>query len=188
MKETWKDISQYEGFYQISDLGRVRSVDRRVNAGNGKTRLAKGKVLSPTDNGNGYLIVFLTKDGKRVNRYVHRLVAEAFIGDFAEHDVVNHLDFNTKNNRADNLEITTQVQNVRYSSHKMCHPKNSSVGKTGEKYICRRERNGSVSYRVLIKQLNIDIYCKTLEEAIQKRGDVIHGTEYFVKQEGVLSV
>ena len=186
MNEVWKDVKHYEGFYQVSNLGRVRSVDREVYAGNGKTRVANGKVLTPNDNGYGYLIVFLTKDGKRVNHYVHRLVAEAFVGEFSEHNVVNHIDYNTKNNRADNLEITTQEQNVRYSSHNMCHPKRTKVGKTGEKYICQRKRNGNVSYRVLIKQLNIEIHCKTLEEAIQKRGDVINGSEYFKQQAGLL--
>lgn len=181
MTEVWKDINQYEGFYQISNLGRVRSVERKVYAGNGKTRVANGKVLSPTDNGHGYLIVFLTKDGKRVNHYVHRLVAEAFVGDFKEHSVVNHIDYNTKNNKADNLEITTQLQNVRHSSHKMRHPRNYKVGRSGEKYIHASEKNGVLRYRVIIKQLNIDIRCKTLDEALRKRRDVINGSEYFVK-------
>lgn len=77
--EEWKDITGYEGLYQVSTLGNVRSYDKIVGCRGGKTRLVKGKILAPTRSGNGYVKVMLTKNKTRRNRNVHRLVAEAFI-------------------------------------------------------------------------------------------------------------
>lgn len=75
--EEWKDITGYEGLYQVSTLGNVRSYNKIVGCRGGKTRLVKGKILAPTRSGNGYVKVMLTKNKTRRNRNVHRLVAEA---------------------------------------------------------------------------------------------------------------
>lgn len=73
--EEWKDITGYEGLYQVSTLGNVRSYDKIVGCRGGKTRLVKGKILAPTRSGNGYVKVMLTKNKTRRNRNVHRLIS-----------------------------------------------------------------------------------------------------------------
>lgn len=118
-KEGWKDIKGYEGYYQISNRGNVKSLDRVLNQwfkhGRYEDRQIKGQPLATTDNGNGYLIVSLNKNNKRKNHYVHRLVAEHFIGSIPTDYTVNHKDFNRKNNNVDNLEIITQFDNVQHA-------------------------------------------------------------------------
>ena len=80
MEEIWKDIKGYEELYQVSNLGRIKSLKRKVYAGNGKMRWQYERIMSnKKTNGNGYNIVSLNKNGKSKNRYVHRLVAEMFI-------------------------------------------------------------------------------------------------------------
>ena len=117
MQEIWKDIKGYEGLYQISNLGNVRSLDRYVED-NIKTQFIKGKRLKPFGNGNGYLVISLLKNGKRKNKYIHRLVAEYFIDGYDEDKVINHKDFNRENNDISNLEIVSQKENVMYSLKK----------------------------------------------------------------------
>ena len=74
-KEIWKDIKNYEGLYQVSNIGRVRSL-YTTQFGVLHKRI---RILTPTDNGNGYLIISLSKNKKRKKKYIHRFVAEAFI-------------------------------------------------------------------------------------------------------------
>lgn len=169
--EIWKDVQGYEGLYQISNLGNVRSLPRAVNQGkHGNTRAVGGYLLKPTDNGNGYLLVFLRKDGKRKNHYVHRLVAEHFVenGGFK---YVNHKDFDTHNNCVDNLEWCTQQQNILYSAERMRKPhKQWKKAATGEKYIYFRDGR----YRLSIRNV-VDRTFATLEEAVIARGVILNG-------------
>ena len=115
--EVWKDVAGYEGYYQVSNEGRVRSVDRYVNSRNGK-RLSKGKLLRPKQNVDGYLCLTLSKKNQISLVRVNRLVAEAFIDNPDELPVVNHIDRNKINNNADNLKWCTVEYNARYSSAK----------------------------------------------------------------------
>lgn len=175
--EVWKDIAGFEGFYQVSNYGRVRSLTRTQPTPNrygGITmRTVQGAILTPSDNGNGYKIISLSSVGrKRKNYYVHRLVAETFIPRIDGCDVVNHLDHDSSNNHVENLEWCTQQINMQYSAHLLKHEK--SVCKptnTGEKHI--RFRNGS--YCVGIDSLRIWKNFKTLEEAIRFRNEVMQG-------------
>ena len=105
--ETWKAISGYEGLYQVSNLGRVKSL------GNNKTR--KDKILKPVNNNHGYLHVRLCKDGNMKHTLVHRLVAEAFIPNPNNLATVNHKDEVKTNNVASNLEWMSREDNVAYS-------------------------------------------------------------------------
>lgn len=117
MSEIWKDIKGYEGFYQVSNLGNVRSVDRVVKHPRYGERKEKGRLLKPrkvSKNGR-YLTVLLCKNGKQVNHRVHRLVAEAFIPNEYNKREVNHIDGNRENNRADNLEWVTREENMRHA-------------------------------------------------------------------------
>ena len=125
MGEQWRNIKGFEGSYQISNLGRIRSLDRVCGQmPRGYDRHITGNFMTPTDNGRGYLIVHLKKNGSRKSRYIHRLVAEAFIENPKGFPVVNHIDFNKKNNTVENLEWCTQKMNVQHSSVNMRKPHN----------------------------------------------------------------
>ena len=113
--EQWKDIEGYEGLYQVSNYGRVKSLER-YQENHSKLQKVEEKILTRSDNGNGYLFATLWKNGKSKRYYIHRLVVQAFIGPIPEGYAVNHLDFDTRNNNADNLEIVTYLENNRYSA------------------------------------------------------------------------
>lgn len=118
MEEIWKDIKGYENYYQISNLGRVKSLDRYVTDVK-KTQFIKGKILKQFNNGNGYMVVSLLKGGTRKNCYTHRLVAEHFLDNFSFGKVVNHKNFNRQQCDVGNLEMMTQKENVEFSiNHK----------------------------------------------------------------------
>lgn len=176
MVEVWADINGYEDLYQISNHGRVLSLPRAVRQGKyGHTRSAGGTILSPTDNGNGYLIVGLRRNNKRKNFYIHRLVAEHFVPNCTGGEYVNHKDHNTRNNRQDNLEWCTQRENIRYSSDRMKKPhKQWKQPATGEKYIYFRDGR----YRLSIRN-KIDRTFPTLDEAVKAREVVLNGEEHY---------
>ena len=117
MEEIWKPVKGFEGYYEVSNLGRVRSIDRVVvDTIRNCERLLKGKVLIQRDNSNGYKGVMFCKEHKLYNKYVHRLVAEAFLPNQDDLPQVNHKDEDKSNNRADNLEWCTQLYNNIYGS------------------------------------------------------------------------
>ena len=113
-EEIWKDIEGYEGIYQVSNLGRVRSLTRKVDCKGGQ-RTIKGKILKPIISFNSYLSVDLRQHQKHKTALIHRLVAQAFIPNPNDFPIVNHIDNNPQNNCANNLEWCTQSYNVKYS-------------------------------------------------------------------------
>lgn len=110
-QEMWKDIIGYEGLYQISNYGNVKSLEKKV-----MNRTNKERILKIFDNGNGYYQVVLQKNKKKKSYKVHRLVAEAFISNPNNLPCVNHKDCNRKNNKFENLEWCTVDYNVKYAS------------------------------------------------------------------------
>lgn len=113
--EVWKDIVDYEGLYQVSNLGRVKSLKRKVYAGRNRMRWQYERILSNNKtNGNGYIVVSLNKESKSKNKYVHRLVAEAFLENPNNYKYINHKDQNTFNNNANNLDFCTAQYNSTY--------------------------------------------------------------------------
>lgn len=118
MEEIWKDVQNYEGLYQVSNFGRVKS----FHYGNGRLR-------SNIPKGNqGYYFVCLSKNGCNLNHYVHRLVATAFVPNVNNKPHVNHIDANKGNNHFSNLEWVTHAENLqkagRYGTGRM------PIGKT----------------------------------------------------------
>ena len=115
MKEIWKDINGYEGLYQCSNHGRVRSLDRYVFEHSGKRQFRKGQFIKPRINKNGYLQLALNKNSKRKMIYVHVLVAQTFIENIDHKETVNHKDGNKLNNFINNLEWVSYSENNEHS-------------------------------------------------------------------------
>lgn len=115
MTEIWKDIEGWEGSYQVSDCGRVRSLDRMVESSNGRFRRFEGQVLRLQTNTNGYLYIGLHGAGRHVGAAVHRLVLQAFGGPAPEGHECNHKDGDKSNSRIENLEWSTKSDNQRHA-------------------------------------------------------------------------
>ena len=111
----WKDIEGYEGYYQVSNLGNIRSCDRVVlnHWGNGQHR--KGKLMSPSRSPNGYSIITLQKEGRVKYQTVHRTVATVFIHNPENKPEINHIDGNKDNNTIENLEWVTTAENKKHA-------------------------------------------------------------------------
>lgn len=118
MTETWRPVVGWEGFYEVSDQGQVRSVPRPK---------CSGRILRAHPNQKGYLIVVFSGAGKRRAFAVHRLVAEAFIGPIPDGWHTCHIDGNTENNSAPNLRYATPSENNRDIIR---HGRNANVNKT----------------------------------------------------------
>lgn len=106
-KEVWRDIKNYEGLYEVSNFGNVRSL-----------KFGKIKYLKPANNGFGYYHVILCKNGQKKYFKVHRLVANAFIENPNGYNEINHIDEDKTNNKVENLEWCTHKYNKRFSSAK----------------------------------------------------------------------
>ena len=118
MEEIWKPVDGYEGYYEISNLGNLRSVDKYIRWGRGKGYIKHlpSKILLPSINNSGYKIYTLSKPGsKLVCRTIHRMVATAFIPNPHNLSDVNHIDEDKNNNIVDNLEWVSHRENVIYS-------------------------------------------------------------------------
>lgn len=110
--EEWRDIAGYEGSYQVSNLGNVRSVDRIIIFRNGRSRFYNGAPLRISKFKTGKLYVNLWANGIGNKRQVHRLVAEAYLPNPDGYPVVRHLDDNSEHNNVENLAWGTHSENV----------------------------------------------------------------------------
>ena len=114
-KEEWRDIPNFEGYYQASSLGNIRSVERTVVHKDGKVTVFRGKVLKQKINYKGYAVVYLSKNCKKYSSLVHRLVAFAFIKNPKDHPQINHINGAKEDNRIENLEWCTNQQNCAHA-------------------------------------------------------------------------
>lgn len=114
MSEIWKDIPGYEGLYQISNYGSVKSLDRYVKHYKGGSKLIKGKNIAPKID-KGYLRIKLCKLGEKKYYTVHRLVALTFINNPNNLPVINHIDGDKLNNHISNLEWCTISDNTQHA-------------------------------------------------------------------------
>lgn len=119
MEKTWKDIKGYEGLYQISNLGNVKS-------------LRKNKILKPFSN-HGYMQVRLYKENNKKDFKIHRLVANAFITNYYCKPEINHIDGNKQNNNVDNLEWCTRKENEQHAVKYGLHNYEAAIKKTSKK-------------------------------------------------------
>jgi len=115
--EIWKPVRGYEGRYDVSSFGRVRSLTRKVMSEQGKYRTIQGRMLKPRLEGHEiskrYLFVSLYKDGKERQRKIHHLVLEAFVGNRPANMEGCHKDGNSINNKVSNLKWATREENAR---------------------------------------------------------------------------
>lgn len=114
MEEIWKNIKNYEGLYQVSNLGRIKRLSKEVNYKNNDTRTLKEKVLTPCISKKYYQVV-LTKNHKEKTYLLHRLVAEAFIPNPENKPEVNHINANVNDNSVNNLEWNTRLENMQHA-------------------------------------------------------------------------
>ena len=113
-KEVWKDIPNYEGYYKVSSVGRIKSIAREIHRRDGTIQPLKERVMKQRLNRNGYYIVDLSKNGKTTTFETHVLVAGTFMGyksKIGNGVVCDHRDNDRQNNRVENLQIITQREN-----------------------------------------------------------------------------
>lgn len=118
MMEIWKPVKGYESLYEVSNLGRVKGLPKKVRCKENNFRTVRERILKSNTNECGYMIVSLYKDKKCVHARVHRLVAQAFIPNTENKRCVNHIDGNKANNAVSNLEWCTHSENMYHAYQK----------------------------------------------------------------------
>ena len=166
MEEIWKDIENYEGYYQVSNLGNVKSLDREFTQLNKWGKYSKykkiGKELKKIIDNDGYYQVSLCKSGSQKEFKIHRLVGIAFIENNNNLPIINHIDANKKNNEVSNLEwCTVEFNNKHAFDNKLFNPK------SGENHHFYKSGNKFLSKIVLDMQTGI-FYNNVREAAIAK--------------------
>ena len=123
--EVWRPVVGYEGLYEVSNHGQVRSLDRYIDTvtvlGEPSQRFCKGRVLKLTENTHGYMLITLHKDRTVETKLVNRLVAQAFIPNPNNLPETNHKDQNPANNRVENLEWCDRIYNLNYADAREKH-------------------------------------------------------------------
>lgn len=176
MSKFWRSINKYEGYYEVSNMGEIRSLNRTILAFNGGSKKIEsvrriGKLLKQSKTSGGYLIINLWKDGRMVTRYVHQIVIGAFTPNIENKEFVNHIDGNKSNNNISNLEWCTQSENAIHSFYvlgknslldylkthqKEKHPSNKSVIMIGRDNVLIKT---FPSVTLAGKEMNIDPNC-----------------------------
>ncbi|MGF0422203.1 NUMOD4 domain-containing protein [Acinetobacter baumannii] len=157
--ENWKAIKNYEGLYEVSDLGRVRSLDRMVAVPHGGQRLAKGQVLKPKQHRDGYLCVFLSKKQKQICPMIHKLVLEAFVGERPSGMQACHGNGDKTDNRLVNLRWDTVKANHRDKKKHGTTARGTKVNtnklKPEQVVAIREKRNNGVTLQALAEEYGI---------------------------------
>jgi hypothetical protein len=162
-KEVWNDIPNFNGLYQASNKGRIKSIGGRTSG----FRLTK-EIIRKQNVSNGYSRVSLYKNNKCYCKFVHRIVLESFYGESNLH--CNHIDGNKKNNNIENLEYCTRSQNMQHAY------KNGLINnKKGEEHPCHKLTEGDV-IRIRFLKGKVEFgYWKKLSSALNVSRETIYG-------------
>ena len=168
MQEIWKDIENFEGMYQVSNFGRVRSVDRFDSIG----RLQKGNIKAIRDNGHGYKVVQMYKDNKPKIGYIHRLVATAFLENPDNKPEVHHIDSDRSNNKLENLQWVTSKENNNFPEHIKSMKKNPNWLKNSKSAMAKARDKAIVvnSYRTRFTRGDVSLEFSSLAEGARQLG------------------
>lgn len=157
--ELWRSVPGYEGIYEVSDNGNVRSLDRMIYRATGKPFFKKGKILRAGVDTNGYYYVNLYRDGVPRHESVHRLVATAFVDNPQKYPVVNHINEDKKDNRPCNLEWCTEKYNTNYGkgiSRKVYSRKVYSRIKNRKPFLCVENGKMYINQNECARELGIN--------------------------------
>lgn len=161
--EVWKDVKGYEGLYEVSSLGRVRSIERKVKHWRGGLRIKKAKIKQPFKSNCGYVMVGIYKDGTQTNFLVHRLVGKAFIPNPENKEQVNHINGIKTDNRVENLEWNTRSENINHADRnnlRVLKGTNNAGAKLTELQVIQIRNIGNAkSIEEISKSFNVGINC-----------------------------
>lgn len=164
MPEQWRDIPGYEGYYQASNRGRIRSLDRTVvDLGGRRTRQIPGRVIKGYVNAVGYRMYTLSVDGNETRFLGHQLVTAAFLGPCPDKHEVHHINGDPLDNRPQNLEYVTRKQHIRktaedWGRHPVARGSKCALAKLVEPQVKEIKwllHNSSLSHRQMGKHYNV---------------------------------
>jgi NUMOD4 motif/HNH endonuclease len=151
IEEIWKPINEFIGLYEISNLGRVRSLDREitVQSGHHQKRRYRGRILKGSTDAHGYQRICLWRGNKQTGAIVHRLVLEAFVRKMEADEEGNHLDFDKRNCALENLEISTTAENMSHATNagRMAKKLTDDQVRQIKRSLDRCETRQSLAYR-----------------------------------------
>ncbi len=162
-EEIWKSVIGYENIYEISNLGRIRSIDHIVPHKDGKSRIQKGRFLHTYISEKGYIQTCLSKEGKRFNTGLHRIIAIAFIKNPNNLPQVNHKDGIKDNNSISNLEWSTNQENQLHAvknglvNHNYGEDHHMSKLTNKQVVIIRQDINNGKTLTSISKEYNVSI-------------------------------
>ena len=176
METIWRPVKGYEGLYEVSNTGLVRSLGMYAKGAHGCQRFIAGRVLSRSKIKNGYLVVSLYKNGSCKKEYVHRLVAQTFpeiCGEWFEGCDVNHKNEVKTDNQADNLETCNRNYNLNYGDHnrKMQDTLTSRYGKP----VVAFDSNGRLICTFESARSAVRKYGKGVQEVLKGRAKTAYG-------------
>lgn len=166
MEEIWKDIAGYEGLYQVSNFGRVKTVAHWQTYSNGDRHFYEERIRIPGIAPTGYLTIRLGSKGREAG--VHRFVAEAFIPKVLGKNDVNHIDGDKSNNRVENLEWVDRKENMEHCREVL--KKETGKAKTPVLCIETKEAFESLSEASIVKKVNLGHLCEAMNGRRQSAG------------------
>ena len=153
--EIWKDIPGYEGYYQVSNYGNFRSLNRIIKYKNNGLRIYPGKTLLVEPTKDNYRRIVLMKEGVKIRYMCHRLVALAFIPNPENKPNINHIDGNKSNNVVSNLEWCTPSENSLHA-FRIGLNKKHYINSTNIRLKCLENNTNYISIKQASKELHID--------------------------------
>lgn len=169
MEEVWKDIPNYEGFYQVSNLGNVKSLKRKIKRLNHSDLILNEKVLKNYVTKNGYVQLSLHKHKKSKKIFGHILVMLAFKGEKPKDHDVNHINGIKNDNRLINLEYCTRSENMLHAFKKgLCKNtlKSSRTGNNSKKRIVLNTENGIFHESIVEASETYNVYIGSMEKML----------------------